>query len=64
MHVPKDGRHEPLNCALMYFHGGAGMMSKPEHEADQCDRYAVETMCTIFNTEYRLAPENPAPAGM
>jgi acetyl esterase len=64
--------HEPLNkkygngpnCGLMYFHGGGGVAGRPEDEVDSCDRFAVETGCTVFNTHYRLAPENIAPAGM
>jgi acetyl esterase len=48
----------------MYFHGGGGVAGRPEDEANSCDRFAVETGCTIFNTKYRLAPENIAPAGM
>jgi acetyl esterase/lipase len=64
MHVPWMKKYEDLNCGLMYFHGGGGVMSKPEHESGPVDRFAVETGCTIFNTSYRLAPENPAPAGM
>jgi acetyl esterase/lipase len=63
MHAPKNKRYEELNCGLMYFHGGGGMVGKPEDEAKFVDRFAVETGCTIFNTAYRLAPENPAPAG-
>jgi acetyl esterase/lipase len=48
----------------MYFHGGGGVAGSPEAEANTVDRFAVETGCTIFNLKYRLAPENPAPAGM
>ena len=63
-HVPDNKRYEDLNCGLMYFHGGGGVAGSPEAEANTVDRFAVETGCTIFNVKYRLAPENPAPAGM
>jgi len=29
-----------------------------------CNRYAVESNVTIFNVDYRLCPENKAPAGI
>jgi acetyl esterase len=65
MHVPNDKKYSRgPNCGLMYYHGGAGIYGTPELEATVCDRFAVETGCTIFNVKYRLAPENPAPAGM
>lgn len=47
----------------MYFHTGAGIIGTPESEGNAVDRFAVETGCTIFNVDYRRAPEDPAPAG-
>jgi acetyl esterase/lipase len=65
MHVPDNKKYsDGPNCGLMYIHGGAGIWGSPEIDANQVDRFAVETGCTIFNIKYRLAPENPAPAGM
>ena len=53
-----DGR------ALVYAHGGAGIYSKAMHYAPQCARFAIENRAVVFNVDYRLAPEHPAPAAI
>jgi hypothetical protein len=36
MQVPENKKYssDGLNCGLMYFHGGGGLISKPEHETN------------------------------
>ncbi len=53
-----DREHQP---ALLWIHGGGYIFGSAEDErarviADFCD-------CTVFSVDYRLAPENPFPAG-
>jgi acetyl esterase len=55
--------YDDFSCGLMYFHTGAGILGTADSEATAVDRFTVETGCTIFNVDYRRAPENPAPAG-
>lgn len=47
---------------LLYLHYGGYTIGSPEHEDDMCYRYVKEVGCVIISPEYRLAPENPAPA--
>lgn len=65
IHTPRNPKYvDEFNCALMYFHGGAGIVGTADSEAKAVDVFTVNTGCTIFNVDYRRAPENPAPAGM
>jgi acetyl esterase/lipase len=48
---------------MIYFHGGGGVLGSAEANKTHCNRYAVEGDCTVINVDYRLAPENKAPAG-
>jgi acetyl esterase/lipase len=45
------------DCGLIYFHGGSGLMLTAAESQWNVNRYAVMTKCTIFNVDYRLAPE-------
>jgi acetyl esterase/lipase len=47
---------------LLYFHYGGYSIGTPAHEDAICYRYVKEVNCVIVSPEYRLAPENPAPA--
>lgn len=47
---------------LLYFHYGGYTIGSPKHEDDMCYRYVKDIGCVIVSPEYRLAPENPAPA--
>lgn len=50
--------------ALIYFHGGAYIMGSLAENDDRLDRMAAELGCAVVSVDYRLAPENPYPAGL
>ncbi len=63
---PKTTKHSKDNPspALMYMHGG-GVIAFDAKSCDQpCQRWADENDLVVFNLDYRLAPETPAPGGI
>jgi acetyl esterase/lipase len=51
---------EPIDaddCGLIYYHGGSGLMLTAGESQWNVNRYATMTRCTVFNVDYRLAPE-------
>ncbi|MFF8957926.1 alpha/beta hydrolase [Streptomyces sp. NPDC014894] len=50
--------------ALLWFHGGGFVMGDLETEHSQCVRFAADADCVVVGVQYRLAPENPFPAGV
>jgi acetyl esterase/lipase len=56
-------RTEP-SAALLWIHGGGTILGAPERDHDWCSRIADELGVVVFNVDYRLAPENPFPAGL
>jgi len=49
--------------AMVYFHGGASVIGDPYLEEHRCLRLAADGGCIVVSVDYRLAPENPFPAG-
>lgn len=47
---------------ILYMHYGGYSIGSPEHEDLNCIRYVKEINCVIVSVDYRMAPENPAPA--
>jgi acetyl esterase/lipase len=47
---------------VLYLHYGGYSIGTPEHEDLNCIRYVKEVKCLVVSVDYRLAPENPAPA--
>ncbi|NCB77356.1 MAG: alpha/beta hydrolase [Negativicutes bacterium] len=47
---------------VLYFHCGGYSLGSPAHEDASCYKYVKEVNCVIVSPNYRLAPENPAPA--
>lgn len=45
-------------------HGGGFMMGNVEMMDDWCQMISVKARCLVVNVEYRLAPEDPFPAGV
>lgn len=50
-------------AALVYYHGGAFVMKPAPQHIENAVRYAREAHCLVIFVEYRLAPDNPFPAG-
>ncbi len=49
--------------AVLFFHGGAFVIGDLESEHARCLRYSADAGCVVVSVDYRLAPENPFPAG-
>jgi acetyl esterase/lipase len=62
LHRP-PGRTEP-GPALLWIHGGGYVIGTAQQDDRMCRKLARELGITIAATEYRLAPENPYPAGL
>ncbi|PVH26778.1 alpha/beta hydrolase [Sphingobacterium corticibacter] len=58
---PKGKQNLPM---LLYFHGGAFIYGTPEQYDFMFFQLAMDTNLLIVSVDYRLAPENPFPAGM
>ncbi|TCN50811.1 acetyl esterase/lipase [Rhodococcus sp. SMB37] len=61
-YLPRDARG-PLP-AIVYFHGGAFIMGGLDENDDRLDLIAADLGCAVVSVDYRLAPENPYPAGL
>ena len=58
-------RLRPKNAdgsAVVFFHGGGWVLGSRETHDGPCRHLAEKSAATVFNVEYRLAPENPFPA--
>jgi acetyl esterase len=49
--------------ALVFFHGGGHAVGSIDSHDAPCRQVAAQTPCTVISVDYRLAPENPFPAG-
>lgn len=54
----------PPAPALIYCHGGAFVLGNLDTDHRQCVEFARRGRCTVISVDYRLAPENPFPAGL
>jgi acetyl esterase/lipase len=63
---PKTTKHSKENPspALMYLHGGGAIAFNAKCSDAACQRWADENDLVVFNLDYRLAPETPAPGGI
>jgi len=62
--IREKGKPKANRPCLIEFHGGAAVAGTAEQGNAFCARFAVECDVTIVNVDYRLAPENKAPAGI
>ncbi len=49
--------------AVVYFHGGAFVLTYASTHVHAMAHYANEARCSVFMVDYRLAPEHPFPKG-
>jgi acetyl esterase len=50
--------------AVIYCHSGAFVLGNLDTDHLQCVEFARRGRCTVISVEYRLAPEDPYPAGL
>ena len=53
-----------LGCHILYLHGGGYMMGSPEIYRSPVGLISHMTNTVVTAVDYRLAPENPYPAGI
>lgn len=54
--------HGAENATIAYFHGGGFIVGSPVTHADVAARLARHTGLAVYSVDYRLAPDNQAPA--
>ena len=62
LHRPESGAD--TTGALLWIHGGGYVIGSPAQDDVLCRRFATELGITVAAVKYRLAPENPYPAGL
>lgn len=50
--------------ALLWMHGGGGVLGEPEYDDGWCGAVAAELGTLVVSVDYRLAPEHPFPAAL
>jgi alpha/beta hydrolase fold len=50
--------------AVIYCHSGAFVLGNLDTDHRQCVEFARRGHCTVISVDYRLAPEDPYPAGL
>jgi acetyl esterase/lipase len=50
--------------ALLWIHGGGYVLGSPAQDDALCRRFVAELGVTVAAVKYRLAPQNPYPAGL
>lgn len=63
LYQPPAPGPEPLPVVVL-FHGGGWVLGDPEQNEWLATHLAVQTPCLVASVAYRLAPENPYPAGV
>ncbi len=49
---------------LVYLHGGGWVICSPATHARLCAELSAGARCVVVSVDYRMAPENPAPAAL
>ncbi len=55
---------DPLSKLLIFFHGGGWVIGNIDSYTNVCSDLANNTGHIVVSVDYRLAPENPFPAGL
>jgi acetyl esterase/lipase len=50
--------------AIMWLHGGGMIFGGIDGDRPVCERYVLDVDCVVVSVQYRLAPEDPYPAGV
>lgn len=61
LYHPEAGGPNPL---LIYLHGGGFMLGDLDATDGVCRAFVNEADCAVLSVDYRLAPEDPFPAGL
>lgn len=61
--VTQNTKVEGKQAAFIVAHGGGGVFGSAKEEKPFYDRCAIDYGCTVFNVDYRLAPEHKIPTG-
>jgi acetyl esterase/lipase len=62
--IYKPQNQEVLLPGVLYIHGGGYAMGTVEMFDPTCNNLVKEVNCVVISPDYRLAPENPYPAGL
>jgi acetyl esterase/lipase len=62
IYQPRSGSRP--RALLVYLHGGAFCVGNLETEHARCLQICGDLGCSVVSVDYRLAPENPFPAGV
>lgn len=49
---------------VIWIHGGGYILGHPDQDDGLCQRFVNDVHCVVVSVDYRLAPENPFPAGL
>lgn len=60
----RNGDDPPAGPALLWLHGGGFVVGSARQDERLCATFARELGITVASVDYRLAPENPYPAGL
>lgn len=63
LYVPRGRGSAPVP-GLFWIHGGGFLMGTIDQDDLVCDAFAARFGCIVCSVEYRLAPEDPFPAGV
>lgn len=58
-----ENTHNKKLPAILYFHGGAFVLTYASTHIQAMHSYAIQTGCAVFMVDYRLAPSHPFPKG-
>ncbi|MDD5953125.1 MAG: alpha/beta hydrolase [Oscillospiraceae bacterium] len=57
-------KQEQSGACLIYFHGGAFVLTAAPYHYKLANLYAQQANCTVVMVDYRLAPQHPFPQGL
>ena len=60
----KTGEKNKIRKVILFFHGGGWISGNIDSYSVICRNMANQTGYTVVSVDYRLAPENPFPAGL